>query len=185
MTSLDFGRYWINAPSKAQPMHAYHGMEVIADASASARGDEYTRVFPRHGPVISFRCAIRALSPGWPSFFRERADAGSTVTSARPGRPTLPRHELSRLSHSPHSFENSLQDACDWGADEQLRLCMEWLELEYPGQLIGRDLQPAMRPSPPSLKQQALEALSRMDQLPTTADAATIRLALEALPDSD
>ena len=41
----------------------------------------------------------------------------------------------------------------------------------------------ATRPKPPSLKEQALEALDRMDQLPTAEDQRTIRRALEALPE--
>ena len=41
----------------------------------------------------------------------------------------------------------------------------------------------ATRPKPPSLKEQALEALDRMDQLPTAEDQRIIRRALEALPE--
>jgi len=37
-------------------------------------------------------------------------------------------------------------------------------------------------PKPPSLKEQAPEALERMDQFPTTEDKVIIRRALEALP---
>jgi hypothetical protein len=40
-----------------------------------------------------------------------------------------------------------------------------------------------VRPKPPSLKDQALEALERMEQFPTTEDKFTIRRALEALND--
>ena len=38
-------------------------------------------------------------------------------------------------------------------------------------------------PKPPSLKELALEALDRMDQLPTAEDQRIIRRALEALPE--
>lgn len=41
----------------------------------------------------------------------------------------------------------------------------------------------ARRPKPPSLKELALEALDRMDQLPTAENQHTIRRALEALDD--
>jgi hypothetical protein len=40
-----------------------------------------------------------------------------------------------------------------------------------------------VNPKPPSLKEQALEALDRMDQLPTAEDQRIIRRALEALDD--
>ena len=50
--------------------------------------------------------------------------------------------------------------AAQWGAEQELEA----------------------KPKPPSLKEQALEALERMDQLPTTEDKSTIRRALEALP---
>ena len=35
-----------------------------------------------------------------------------------------------------------------WGADEQLRLCVEWLGKEFYGQPIASRLQSAMRPTP-------------------------------------
>ena len=72
--------------------------------------------------------------------------------------------------------------AAQWGADQELEACCEWLAYEA---LVG-DLRAARRPEPPSLKEQALEAL---EALPTpagqvTADClATIRSALEALDD--
>ena len=68
------------------------------------------------------------------------------------------------------------------GADQELEACCKWL---YSLCLIrGADeLRAARRPKPPSLKKQALEALDRMDQLPTAEDQRTIRRALEALPE--
>jgi hypothetical protein len=75
--------------------------------------------------------------------------------------------------------------AAQWGADQELEACCEWLagwcRDEYPGG-IG-NLRAARRPKAPSLKEQALEALDRIDQLPTADDQHTIRRALEALPD--
>ena len=75
---------------------------------------------------------------------------------------------------------NAFYEAAQWGADQELEACCEWLAYEA---LVG-DLSAARRPEPPSLKEQALEAL---EALPTpagqvTADRlATIRRALEAL----
>jgi hypothetical protein len=60
-------------------------------------------------------------------------------------------------------------------------------ELLFGLHLIARDLRAARRPKPPSLKEQALEAISRLcasvihDDLKDDAD--TIRRALEALDD--
>lgn len=65
--------------------------------------------------------------------------------------------------------------AAQWGSDQELEACCEGL----------KNLRAARRPSPepPSLKEQALEALDRMDQFPTADDQRIIRRALKALPD--
>jgi hypothetical protein len=74
-------------------------------------------------------------------------------------------------------------------ADQELAACCDWLDTEKILTKDGgyiRKLRAARRPKPPSLKEQALEAL---EALPTpagqvTADRlATIRRALEALDD--
>ena len=73
-----------------------------------------------------------------------------------------------------------------WGADQELEACCEWLERNYNYPRADHPLRLARRPKPLSLKEQALEAL---EALPTpagqvTADRlATIRRALEALDD--
>ena len=74
--------------------------------------------------------------------------------------------------------------AAQWGADQELEACIEWLDHYVPRypEWSG-NFRVARRPKPPSLKDQALEALERMDQLPTTEDKSTIRRALEALDD--
>jgi hypothetical protein len=50
--------------------------------------------------------------------------------------------------------------AAQWGADQELEACCEWLEQQVP---LGcrMQLRAARRPKPPSLKEQALEALGR------------------------
>jgi hypothetical protein len=64
---MTLDRYWINAPSTLQPMHVMHGAKVIADPSApDGKDPAFTRVYPRSGSIISFRCPVSALSPGWP-----------------------------------------------------------------------------------------------------------------------
>ena len=85
-----------------------------------------------------------------------------------------------------HSDQAIFTMAAQWGADQELEACCEWLECNYNYPQVNHPLRAARRPEPPSLKEQALEAL---EALPTpagqvTADRlATIRRALEALPE--
>jgi hypothetical protein len=48
--------------------------------------------------------------------------------------------------------------AAQWGADQELEACCEWLMLNGYGTAISR-LRAARRPKPPSLKEQALDEL--------------------------
>jgi hypothetical protein len=83
--------------------------------------------------------------------------------------------------------------AAQWGADEELKACCEWLESEPdPGHVdllrsCATALRAARRPKPPSLKEQALMALEDGDTGPgaslTLTEVSIIRRALEALPD--
>ena len=77
--------------------------------------------------------------------------------------------------------------AARWGANRELGACCEWL-----GQNCGRwdlpaALRAARRPEPPSLKEQALTALSEADQGLNESEwqqrSDTIRRALESLSD--
>jgi len=80
-----------------------------------------------------------------------------------------------------------MDKAIRWGADKELQACCEYIA--GPGKWFANpqfrldELRAARRPKPPSLKEQALEALDRVDQLPTAEDIHTIRRALEALDD--
>ena len=77
--------------------------------------------------------------------------------------------------------------AARWGADQELEACLMEVEQMFCWG-SARDLRAARRPKPPSLKEQALEAL---DLIPTHdnegrtvgVDVSIIRRALEALPD--
>jgi hypothetical protein len=79
--------------------------------------------------------------------------------------------------------------AAQWGADQELEACCEWLEdvdCEDP-QETAKHLRAARRPKPPSLKELALKALpTRLGKgfMATITDREldTIRRALEALP---
>jgi hypothetical protein len=78
--------------------------------------------------------------------------------------------------------------AAQWGADQELEACCEWLECNYNYPQVNHPLRGARRPKPPSLKEQALEQLDGI----ATCFRAThmgdlvcdkIRRALEALDD--
>jgi len=70
--------------------------------------------------------------------------------------------------------------AAQWGADQELEACCEWLMHENDRQ----GLRAARRPKPPSLKEQALDAHNRMMAGEETQDDwAIVRRALEQLPD--
>jgi hypothetical protein len=79
--------------------------------------------------------------------------------------------------------------AAQWGADQELEACCEWLAEETPISYINA-LRSARRPKPPSLKEQALDEL---DRIPTHdsegrsvgADVSILRRALEQLPDCE
>jgi hypothetical protein len=75
--------------------------------------------------------------------------------------------------------------AAQWGADQELEACCEWLMLNCYGTAISR-LRAARRSKPPSLKEQALAAQQRMwDGNSTHEDWELIRRALEQLPDNE
>jgi hypothetical protein len=81
--------------------------------------------------------------------------------------------------------------ASQWGADQELEACCEWLVSEgwfkYEHKVV-EDLRAARRPKPPSLKEQALTALYAIatganDTREQHQDFDTIRKALEQLDD--
>jgi len=72
-----------------------------------------------------------------------------------------------------------------WGADQELDACVEWLRAR--GNSYALALYTARRPKPPTLKEQALDALHAVatganDTREQHQDLDTIRRALEALP---
>ena len=77
--------------------------------------------------------------------------------------------------------------AARWGADQELEACCEWLERNYNYPRADHPLRTARRPKPPSLKEQAYDALDTyVYGNPDPKDKETsyniIRRALEALP---
>jgi len=84
--------------------------------------------------------------------------------------------------------------AAQWGADQELEACCEWLVSEgwfrYEHEAV-QDLRAARRPKPLSLKAQALAELEKVDMVWDTTEfnqdtldsLDTIRRAIESLPD--
>jgi len=80
--------------------------------------------------------------------------------------------------------------AAQWGADQELEACCEWFADDVVSEVVSvvAELRAARRPKPLSLKEQALEGLTRLvstgeffsNQM---KDLDTIRRALEALDD--
>jgi hypothetical protein len=83
---------------------------------------------------------------------------------------------------------NYLQEIADrsaqWGADQELEACCEWVDWKWSG-IKSRELRASRRHKPPSLKEQALDALHiSFDRGYLKEGAAdTIRRALEQLDD--
>jgi len=88
--------------------------------------------------------------------------------------------------------------AAQWGADQELEACCKMLYDRYdrvrhatgfPGSDMSDWLRAARRPKPPSLKEQALQALAEADLGSTEAEWSqrfdTIRRALEQLSDNE
>jgi hypothetical protein len=78
------------------------------------------------------------------------------------------------------------KQAAQWGADQELEACCEWVECEIGhGREWNTKLRAARRPKPPTLKEQALALVSHefSDQPCLSEEGyALIRRALEALP---
>jgi hypothetical protein len=71
--------------------------------------------------------------------------------------------------------------AARWGADQELDACCEWIyKLMDRGLEWSMDLRASRRPKPPSLKEQALEAVNALEDF---KGVDIIRRALESLPD--
>ncbi len=81
--------------------------------------------------------------------------------------------------------------AAQWGADQELEACCLWVNSVDDDDCFGANLRAARRPKPPSLKEQALQALSEAvkmaDDVPPegicSGQADIIRRALEQLDD--
>jgi hypothetical protein len=109
------------------------------------------------------------------------------MTNQHPITPSLER--LEKWNNLSLSTEEIFVIAAQWGADQELEACAEWVGCMFHGHKTWSDeLRAARRPKPPSLKEQALEALDMHfaaigeGQCYQPAHKDTIRRALEALP---
>ena len=96
-------------------------------------------------------------------------------------RAELPAGVYDGYAYPQRETELCIQSA-QWGADQELEACCEWLDIKSAG-----TLRRIRRFKPPSLKQQALRALRDVatganEPSEQRQDLATIRQALEALP---
>jgi hypothetical protein len=76
--------------------------------------------------------------------------------------------------------------AARWGADQELDACCEWFVRDWTDIETADKLRAARRPKPPSLKEQALEALEALPKFAiqeNTDFICIIRRALEQLDD--
>ena len=77
--------------------------------------------------------------------------------------------------------------AAQWGADQELEACCEWLfENAYPHKVASAYLRKVRRPEPPTLKEQALELVRRIEGTGSQwalSEIGVVRRALEALDD--
>jgi hypothetical protein len=108
--------------------------------------------------------------------------------------PELVRKWMERTEYDEDTwfYESYIAErAAQWGADRQLEADAEWLDqnsLDASHLTItptGKGLVEAMRPKPPSLKEQALALLDKAeDPSWDINDFTIVRRALEQLPDS-
>jgi hypothetical protein len=98
---------------------------------------------------------------------------------------TPPPELVQQWASESLATQNLCNRAAQWGADQELEACCEWLDREgWSGE--SRQLRAARRPKPPSLKEQACRLLEcyGTSGVKLTADQCnTIREALEELPD--
>jgi hypothetical protein len=105
--------------------------------------------------------------------------------------PITPPPELVEQWMQDHSTKYDLaRHAAQWGADTELEACCEWFVRDWTDVETADKLRAARRPKPPSLKEQAMIGLSRIESTGEffsdgMKDLATIRRALEQLPDHE
>ena len=102
-------------------------------------------------------------------------------------------HNWLQLEKTDCTLGQIITIAAQWGADQELEACCEWFSADVVSEVIDvvSELRAARRPKPPSLKEQAIAELEKVDMLWDTTEFGqetllsldTIRRALEALDD--
>ena len=94
---------------------------------------------------------------------------------------------LNERDNVDHVLDCAWRNGFQAGADQELEACCEILRGEFNYHHLVEPLRAARRPKPPSLKEQALQALALLKVDASTHglgfDSSAIRRALESLPD--
>jgi hypothetical protein len=101
---------------------------------------------------------------------------------------TPPPELVQQWKSSARRLDLVVARAAQWGADQELEACCEWLVRNYNYPEAGNPLRATRRPKPPSLKEQALEELDGIAAVFRISHGGDIvcdkiRRALEALPE--
>jgi hypothetical protein len=102
--------------------------------------------------------------------------------------PELLKHWEDQHFDEGENYDVMLTQAYQAGADQELEACIAWFDKCIPGyELVADRLRAVRRPKPPSLKEQALQALDLLKVDASTHglgfDSSAIRRALESMPD--
>jgi len=117
-----------------------------------------------------------------PNLVRQWIDEPQYMTEDQLGK------RMYMISLNEAKFREIISKASQYGADRELEACCETLDMVNGSEYWSQVLRSGRRPKPPSLKEQALEALQFVDEkldlpLHNHCNAIhTIRAALEALP---
>jgi hypothetical protein len=96
---------------------------------------------------------------------------------------TPPPNLTDKWNNLPLNTEKIFVIAAQWGADQELEACCEWLQ-DPDLNVDTYKLRTARRPKPPTLKEQALESVRRFESgQDLMGDLDTVRRALEQLPE--
>ena len=147
-----------------------------------------------HAPNPPHRCRPQRTAP-----LLSDGNAHLTTLQAmtKQQHPITPPPELRQLwaqqaqrmdPHDPVAWQQYVAtQAAQWGADQELEACCEWLEKHFLGvKDWSAELRAARRPKPPSLAEQALEQLNGIETVVKAAYGGDliddyIRRALERL----
>jgi hypothetical protein len=127
-------------------------------------------------PDLYDKLPVRLISFITCSPYMEETDQQRCLPPRRP-----PPWCISRFTFGPSRIHY------EWGADQELDADCKWLfENDYPHKVASVYLRKARRPKPPSLKEQALELVRRIEGTGSPwalSELGIVRRALEALDD--